>query len=498
MSEPYRSQAALPGPGAEDAKARFLAHVSHEIRTPLNGLLGLADLLADTPLTLEQCSYLDGLRESGDTLLALIEDLLDFSALNAQKLELDWQMHDVRRLATGVVELLAPRAHEKGIGMGLHVGRHVPTEIETDAKRLRQILNNLIGNAVKVTQRGGVALHVDGDAEALAFRVEDSGPGLPEGAAERIFQEFETAGRHGAGGAGLGLAISERLAGALGGRLDAGNRRRGGASFTLHLPLRATATLQNSLPREIGRMRVAVEGLAGPELDALRATIADLGGRWYPFVEDADVVLDARSGHPAPRRPQVRSIALLTPKQRGTLGQVLARGHDGYLIRPIRAHSLSRVIRGDFVAAAPSGEALKTAMPSRGQRILVAEDNPINALLAEATLKRAGYDVLIAQDGQSALDALQSERFDAALLDRHMPFHDADALIRLRRQHEDETGLPPLPMIVVTADGRVEVADALYGVGANAVVTKPVDPGHLVATLEGELTADLANKRRTA
>lgn len=226
---------------ANEAKSRFLATVSHEVRTPLNGVLGMADLLRDTPLSQEQQTYVSAIRASGESLLSLIDEILDFSRIEAGKAELAQGPLDPQDLAEGVVELLAPRAQGKDIEIAISIDPGTPRAVLGDAARLRQILINLAGNAVKFTERGGVHLAVSGEANELIFEVVDTGPGIRPERLDAIFEEFEQAeggGLSSGEGTGLGLAISRRLAEQMGGTLVVASEPGRGSVFTLRLPLR--------------------------------------------------------------------------------------------------------------------------------------------------------------------------------------------------------------------------------------------------------------------
>ena len=223
------------------AKSRFLAAVSHEFRTPLNGVMGLAQLLAMTRLTAEQASYVEAIGDSSRSLSQLIDDILDFSKIEAGKFELRQEAFALAPFVESVVELLAPRAMAKGLELASVISPDTPREIVSDPARLRQVLVNLIGNAVKFTERGGVGVRVARDGARLRFEVRDSGPGVPEAAREAIFEEFEQADTSGTrvfGGTGLGLTIARRLARLMGGEITAESVLGSGSKFTLTLPLR--------------------------------------------------------------------------------------------------------------------------------------------------------------------------------------------------------------------------------------------------------------------
>ncbi len=241
---------------ASVAKSRFLATVSHEMRTPLNGVIGMTDLLIGTGLDPEQKTYVEAVRASGKALLGLIDGILDFSRIEAGRIDLASEPFDPAAIAEGVVELLAPRAQDKGLEIALDVGADVPSSLVGDADRFRQILLNLAGNAIKFTDRGGVGVALSFGGEGLVLSVADTGPGIPEERLPRLFEEFEQGEDHAAQrfeGTGLGLAITRRLATRMGGRVDAQSRVGTGSTFRAVLPLPAlpaTATAPLPLRRE--------------------------------------------------------------------------------------------------------------------------------------------------------------------------------------------------------------------------------------------------------
>ncbi|HET7411030.1 MAG TPA: ATP-binding protein, partial [Pararhizobium sp.] len=278
---------------ANATKSRFLAMVSHELRTPLNGILGMARLLGKTRLTREQESYVGAVRHSGHALLALVEDLLDFSGMEAGKFMLRPEPGNLQELVESMVELSAARADEKGIEIAAHVAPDVPETIVADHRRLRQVLFNLVGNAVKFTDRGGVLVEVLARGDLLEFRVEDSGPGIAEADRQRIFHEFEQidSGPTRRDGAGLGLAISARLAAAMGGTLTLESETGKGSTFILRVPFEMTASTE---PAAVGQSRleeskVLLVAPSGPTNEALLRLIRDRGGCAEAIKEAAGV-----------------------------------------------------------------------------------------------------------------------------------------------------------------------------------------------------------------
>ena len=470
---------------AESAKARFLAHVSHEVRTPMNGVLGMAKLLADTPLTPEQRSYLEAILQSGSLLMGLIDELINYSAIEVGRFDIAMKPVDLRTLVDAVVELSAPKAHEKGLGIGVFVSPQVPEHIQTDPLRLQQILTNLVHNAVKFTSAGSVGVFCEVANNQVQIRVSDTGPGIAPDDQQRIFKEFERVGDTGAAsGSGLGLAIALKLAEAMGGSILQSNRLNGGSNFVLSLPINETA--MRSEPSLAGQT-VRLHGLNGPERDAMIATLQSQGAMILEPHQGglADVLITAPLAAKAKAPNAKRLIVLITPAARGSLDTLMAEGYAGYLVRPVRASTLERVINGAHTATNSTKIAIAPRLQaSRSLHVLLAEDNPINALLVTAALGRSGHRVTHVTDGAAALAAMADTKFSMVLMDLHMPGMDGpDAILALRRT-EDETGVKRTPVIVLTADARAETATAMKAIGADSVLSKPVDPHALTMACE--------------
>ena len=467
-----------------------LATLSHEFRTPLNGVLGMARLLEGTHLTAEQGAYVAALRESGDHLLSLVNDVLDFARLGATTIELHPAPVDVENLLRQVAELLSPRAHEKAIEIAWAAAPDLPAVL-ADEGRLRQVLLNYAGNAIKFTQTGGVLLSAELTASgALRFTVSDTGPGVALEARARIFEAFvQTDPSHQAqlGGAGLGLAIVARLAAAMDGSAGVGGAVGEGADFWFEARF---ATLP--APPQAQPLAGRCVAIASPNLTVRQAAARQVRASGGVALVGADVatalaqapagavlLLDAAltDADASPPRDHP-TVILLTPDQRDRIPALRGAGFSGYLIKPLRRASLVAQVLEARAADQPHPVAPVQASPeddriapaaAPGSRVLLAEDNPINALLARALLEREGCKVDRIASGSEAVNALAQGTYDLILMDLRMPgLNGIEATQALR-----ERGVVT-PIVALTADAFDEDRRACLAAGMDDFLVKPL------------------------
>jgi signal transduction histidine kinase/DNA-binding response OmpR family regulator len=485
---------------ANEAKTRFLANVTHEVRTPLNGILGMAELLAGTRLDPEQDTYVAAIRSSGSALASLIEEILDFSKIEAGKVEIAQESFDVVALVESVAELLAPRAQGKSLEIASTAAADVPARVIGDPTRLRQILLNLAGNAIKFTQEGGVGLRLTrGPNDTLRFDVADTGPGIPAERRVAIFEEFsqaETAELQ--GGTGLGLAISRRLAERMGGSLALASDTGCGATFTVTLPLPADPAAEPApTPHLSGcralivadspfEARFLVERLAeaGAEVEHLAAVEAGL-----QRLAEADfdiVIADCGLGNAETRAlgtaaraaGAAQTVVLFSPYERRAFGQNAAHGFDGWLVKPVRRRTLM-ALAGARPMVAPPTSPLAPEPDPRHLVVLLAEDNPVNALLATKHLERLGAVVTHAPDGLAALALAEAALdagtpYNALVLDIRMPGLDGLEVARRVRLAEIARQAPPSRLIALSADLRDGERRSASQAGIDAFLGKPI------------------------
>lgn len=494
---------------ASRAKSRFLAVVSHEVRTPLNGVLGMADLLLETGLSPEQQTYARAMKTSGEALLALIEEILDFSKIEAGRLDLESIPFDLTGLVTDVVELLSPRAQGKGIEIAAYIDDGIPTRVIGDAARLRQVLLNLAGNAVKFTDSGGVSVLVErGAGGQIQFSVQDSGPGIGPEMQARIFDEFEQgdgtlARRH--GGTGLGLAIAARIVERMDGEITLHSATERGSIFSFAVDLPGVAGAEAKPTPDLTGQDILIASpspIVGPLLErrlsawganvtlATEMRVAETllpERKWSRFLVDRafGVVGTVSLAHCASSHTRQR-LVLLGPAERAELSDLKSAGFDGYFVKPVREASLAaRLASGETEATLVPDFDADDALSRPRQRalaVLVAEDNDINALLAQAMLGKLGHIPTVVADGVSAVSAIESAYamgapYDLVLMDLHLPGMDGlEATRRIRAMGENGG---QVPIIALTANAFAEDREACREAGMNAFIVKPFDRDRL-------------------
>ncbi|WMC09828.1 response regulator [Oceanimonas pelagia] len=491
---------------ASRAKSRFLAHMSHEIRSPLNAVLGSVSLLLEDKLTREQRLYAQTAESSGKALLGLINNILDFSRIEAGQLQPDKQQFRLDELLSDIAAHIALCAREKQLQTALIAEPGLPVQLTGDATRLRQILINLLDNALKFTDTGAVSLLITLEAKTnngveLAFTVQDSGIGIPAEEQSALFEEFQQVDssdstRH--GGSGLGLSISRGLCRAMGGELVFAHASQAGSVFVATLPLEYAGPVP-AVPQHGGIVLCA--GLHPLLLNAVRLACQPRGmsvAEWrpdepLPAAGEQAMALLLHHDLPAPARS-----SLLTQAAQQGLEHIIELGREDAsplepaitdrLPLPLLAGPLLRRLgreRSRPAQAVPADTFPSASAPQQGGRLLLAEDSPANQLVARAMLERAGYRVTIANNGLEALEACARQPFDLILMDLRMPQMDGlEATRRLRTQ----SSMAQVPIVALTANVSQQDIERCLAAGMDDFIPKPINSERLLATLVRHLS----------
>jgi two-component system sensor histidine kinase/response regulator len=509
-------------------KSEFLANMSHEIRTPMNGIIGMTELALETGLTDKQRGYLEMIKTSADSLLALINDILDYSKIEAKKIELEEVDFDLRITMENAMDILTIKAEEKGLELICHLQPDVPTALSGDPARLKQIIINLVGNAIKFTEKGEVLIQVkkieeDDKSVLLNFSVSDTGIGISEDMTETIFDSFRQADgsitrRY--GGTGLGLSISKRLVEMMGGTIWVKSEPMKGSTFyfTARFGLSKIAATKaprldgdsilgsrvlivddNATNRLVLREMISLWGLLSAEAKDGKEALIKLRegaetGHTYRLVL-MDLMMPEMDGFELSKKikdsslgKNIEIILLTSLGRKGDSARCKEVGISGYLIKPIKQSDLLDMILmslGHATEKAPQVITRYTIQEAKMRlHILLAEDNIVNQRLAMDLLQGKGHYVILARNGREAVAALEQEDFDLVLMDVQMPEMDGFEATGIIRQKEMEKGKGHIPIVAMTAHAMKGDRERCIEAGMDDYVTKPINAKELFEVIE--------------